>query len=98
MQFCTITEFKLEYIIQNCKNLKSLSICEFMVDISHNNGRNVRTKNELVNLTYLEITHMRFPKRWVDFLTNFIQACHELVYLNIKCKSFQFVTYSSICM
>jgi len=83
---CTITEFTFEHILQNCKNLEFLFISDFAADDSYNNRRNVRTKNELIKLKYLSITRMHVPDRWFNFISDFIQACSEVVTLILDSK------------
>jgi len=52
--------------------------------------------NELIHLKHLKLKNLTVTPQSLPFLSSLIQACMELVSLNIKSKSFQFVTYIAI--
>jgi len=83
-----LKDYAYEVIARNCKNLEFLKISYSQI-VLHRGETNILIQNELI-LKHMVIKELKFDDR-IYFPSSFIQACKQLVSLDMEGKLFQFI-------
>jgi len=86
-----LVDVLFEVIERNCKNLEFLKLCSSVIyDGFYRTNVHIGNKLIIKNMVIKQL-RTEWKKRSVYFPRNLIQACNELVSLNMESKLFHFV-------